>query len=174
MRAPRPAIPGPALMTLCGLLGLVFVGIGLTTYTTSVFNPGPAQVIEEILHRALGDRLPTIAPWSEAKVGLKLSRVASSTFPTENRADSTPERWARGAVEQDSTAVRGWLSPFTLRWAFRLNDSLHVSFLRLSRQPGCPLISRLDGILTGTGEAVVRIKATCPPAADADPAAATH
>jgi hypothetical protein len=162
-------------MMLCGLLGLVFVSIGLTTYTTSVLDPGPAQKIEEILHRALGDSLPAIAPWSEAEIGLKLNQASSSTSPTGDRADPTPERWARNAVARDSAAVRAWLSPFTLRWAVRRDDSLGVSFLRLSRRFGCPLISRLDGMLTGTGETVVRIEATCPPQAnDAAAAAATY
>lgn len=150
------------------LLTLVVLALGLTTYTQSVFNPGPAQILEEAFQRALGDSLPAVPAYDASRSGLAIS---AGTAPTDTPAivPSLPadsaSRWVADAVRRDSSAIRAWLSPLVLRWASRNRDTVRLTFVRLTRHPGCPLVSRLDATLSDERLEPTRllsVTATCP------------
>jgi hypothetical protein len=150
------------------ILALVVLALGLTTYTQSVFNPGPAQTLEEALQQALGDSLPTVPAYDASRTGLPISAgTAPSDAPSV--APSVPadsaSRWVADAVRRDSSAIRAWLSPLVLRWASRNRDTVRLTFVRLTHHSGCPLVSRLDATLSDEPFAptrLVRVTATCP------------
>jgi hypothetical protein len=159
-----PCLSRPALL-LTSLLALLTLGVSLTMYTQSVFDPGPAQDVQDLLRRALGDRLPALPPFSVGQTGLVLTPVER-----DHRQESAPTgdpafHWALAAARSDSAALRSWLSPATLRWARRDRDSVQVAFVRLTWHRGCPLLSRLDAVLSQQAQRdlqVVRVSASCP------------
>jgi hypothetical protein len=156
---------GRPTFLLTSLLALLTLGLSLTVYTRSILDPGPAQDVEDLFRRALGDSLAGLPPFSVTRTALPLMTVESN-----RRRDSVPVEdpafgWAVTAAGKDSAALRQWLSPTTLRWARRDRDSVHVVFVRLTRHPGCPLLSRLDAVLSGNGGRephIVRVSTSCP------------
>ena len=147
------------------LVGLVVLALGLTTYTQSVFNPGPAQTLEQIFQAALGDSLPVLPAWAGSRTGLQISPGDSAPARSAGVAGGPAAAWVADAVERDSTAIRGWLSPFVLRWANRSRDTVHLTFIRFYRHAGCPLLNRLEATLTDEpleAGRLLGIRATCP------------
>lgn len=160
-----PQLGRPTIL-ITTFLALLALGLGLTTYTQSVFHPGPAQDLENLFHRALADSLPDLPVLSAGRTRLDLT----PTPPTLPDRDAIPESdpalgWALAAARADSAGLRGWLSPATLRWARTDRDTVYLALVRLTWHRGCPLVSRLEAVLSDVrprGLQVVRVNASCP------------
>jgi hypothetical protein len=160
-----PQLGRPTIL-ITSLLTLLALGLGLTTYTQPIFHPGPARDLEDLFHRALADRLPDLPVLSAGQTRLDLTPT-TSTLPDR---DAIPEDapalgWARAAARADSAGLRGWLSPATLRWARTDHDTVYLALVRLTWHRGCPLVSRLNAVLSDVrpwGLQVVRVNASCP------------
>jgi len=155
---------GRLTFLLMSSLALFTLGLGLTTYTQSVFHPGPARDLEALLHRALGDTMPDLPAFSAGQTGLDLTPTASR-HGRDSSEDGPALNWASAAARTDSAGLRGWLSPATLRWARTDRDTVYLTLVRLTWHRGCPLVSRLQAALTGRRPRdlqVVRVSTSCP------------
>jgi len=156
----RPRLP---LVLGAGVLLLAMSAMVLTLYTQPIIDPDHDGPVERLLRRALGDK-PEIPPAWTGRTGIELGSAPSPIEHSATTTESPALEWARAAVRADSGAVRGWLSPAVLEVGGIAGDTVRVTLFRLTRRKGCPLLSRLDAVLTGdlSDLRVDRVETSCP------------